>query len=1279
MSTENTSQNRSAVRFAHEQDDNPDGFHNIKRVWEKYEEPEHWFMKRYRALSAKIAKKCESSHPEGYYHDPDLHDGLAMYYLDFTSYARSLVENENFNYFIIFVIFVAGINVGIQTYPQYENNAVLNIIDNIILLVFSFEVVVKMLAEGLAPYLYFFGKEWKWNNFDFTIVFLSLPFWGGLFGGGSLALLRLVRLMRLAKLIKKIPALQMIVRGLTGGLSSIAYILLLLILVFYLFAVTGFYLFSKNDPFHFKSLPVAMITMFRCATLDAWSDVMYLNIFGCDSYPYLYAVDEADFEDGNSLYWCREPQAQYIVSALYFVFFIVMSSLVMLSLFIGAVTLSMNDSLVELKTLAEERKKKERYDKNVTKMFLATSRVEKRKAKKEKRMSGGGNSMRTKLLSTFKTITSSNNEELEKFKTELQLAPGLVNLHRQQQNEEGGGPKTRSAILNHKKGAVKVIAKSRTPPPSRASTPNTTNPVPPPLAGLTTVKEGVLSINDDILEEERKYSSKDKVRRQESIGDESLLHHCYSSDDSLDSPNVESPSVDSPGTSAPDSPDSHAKKVIAKSLSMEDRIAYEHQAQIAAKEIEAIDKRKKVLSMIAEKNEGLVTKPRNFSFMVPDSIKSRFDRSLSEKTEQQATELGRLLRVAMGEQAHGEEEDPKSMQSLMHRMNKAKTLGARYKIFTEYCKFVAEHPWFVGMVTCVIVLAGINVGAQTESRLTGIEYINRTLIVLDIFILTVFTIEVVLKILAEGDTPLRYFHDGWNRFDFIIVAGSYVPGAGSLLTILRLLRLLRVLKLVKSLPQLAVIVNALIMGLSSIGYIGLILFLSFYIFAIAGMMMFRNNDPFHFGNLHISMFTLFRCSTLDDWSEVLYVNMYGCDEYAGVYEDFPEMCDSPKKQGILACIYFCSFIVIGAQVLLTLFIGVVTTSMEQAKEIQLKEQNMDRQLNSLEKSLGLSEIQMNCFRKAFHLLDLDGGGTIEEDEVALGLQSINNLMGGTSIEEEVKKSDPLGVGIDLLQFIVVIANIPRCKHRRLIKRTLKRWRSNKISTGKFYLNGAMRQNVSNAVIERKIQNQKYLDERPIVHSHYAPSRVQKEKLHALMFSYFQHHKLAFQFFQENEYSTQLDHLAFMHTKLERRHSCSNLPESQYEQYLCFGKEFNISDTQLCLTHSNTLHKTINEPAANSLRMLNKQRRQTHALSFGGSSKNFFKNLKKTASGLSDDALNSIRKSPESSSRTLGGSSAIYSPESAKSDESGQARRPSKLLSAFSFNRKISPRTLDSDL
>ena len=121
---------------------------------------------------------------------------------------------------------------------------------------------------------------------------------------------------------------------------------------------------------------------------------------------------------------------------------------------------------------------------------------------------------------------------------------------------------------------------------------------------------------------------------------------------------------------------------------------------------------------------------------------------------------------------------------------------------------------------------------------------------LDAIILAVFCVEIVVKVIGKFDRPWYYFHvprrgiDRWNTFDFVVVAGSFLPGSGSLLTILRLLRLLRVLKLLKA-SALQVIVVALISGLGSIAYIGVILIMVFYIFGILAMILYKANDPWH--------------------------------------------------------------------------------------------------------------------------------------------------------------------------------------------------------------------------------------------------------------------------------------------------------------------------------------------------------------------------------------------------------------------------------------------------
>jgi voltage-gated sodium channel len=63
----------------------------------------------------------------------------------------------------------------------------------------------------------------------------------------------------------------------------VTYILLLLLLVFYLFAVLGVSTFRKNDPFFFGSIGIAMVTLFRMATLESWTTGLYINSYGCDS------------------------------------------------------------------------------------------------------------------------------------------------------------------------------------------------------------------------------------------------------------------------------------------------------------------------------------------------------------------------------------------------------------------------------------------------------------------------------------------------------------------------------------------------------------------------------------------------------------------------------------------------------------------------------------------------------------------------------------------------------------------------------------------------------------------------------------------------------------------------------------------------------------------------------------------------------------------------------------------------------------------------------------
>ena len=95
----------------------------------------------------------------------------------------------------------------------------------------------------------------------------------------------------------------------------------------------------------------------------------------------------------------------------------------------------------------------------------------------------------------------------------------------------------------------------------------------------------------------------------------------------------------------------------------------------------------------------------------------------------------------------------------------------------------------------------------------------------DAIILTIFTFEVVIKIVAEGCNPLKYFGDSWQVFDFVVVVFCYVPEVQAHATMLRLLRLLRVVRVLKAFPELNVIVKSITSSLPSLGYISLLMFL----------------------------------------------------------------------------------------------------------------------------------------------------------------------------------------------------------------------------------------------------------------------------------------------------------------------------------------------------------------------------------------------------------------------------------------------------------------------
>lgn len=251
---------------------------------------------------------------------------------------------------------------------------------------------------------------------------------------------------------------------------------------------------------------------------------------------------------------------------------------------------------------------------------------------------------------------------------------------------------------------------------------------------------------------------------------------------------------------------------------------------------------------------------------------------------------------------------------------------------SEACLRISNSKAFQRFIILTIVLAGVVVGVQTYAKFA--ERHKEILEFMDGMILVVFSLEVIIKVAAEGKKPLRYFSNPWNVFDFIIVAACLLepvlPIDGAFLPVLRLARILRVLRLVTTIPKLQVLVTCLLKSLPSMFYVSVLLGLLFYVYGTMAVFLYGENDPIHFRNLQTSVLSLFRVVTLEDWTDVMYINMYGSDNYGYSDQDLARWEPSSQASPLGAAIFFVSFVLIGTMIVLNLVIGVIMNSMDES-------------------------------------------------------------------------------------------------------------------------------------------------------------------------------------------------------------------------------------------------------------------------------------------------------------------------------------------------------------
>ncbi len=229
-----------------------------------------------------------------------------------TEKLKALVESSRFQNAILAVIVINAIVIGMETSPVLMDRFgnILIALDRIALAIFVVEILMKLVVYRLS----FFRSGW--NVFDFAIVAAAL-----LPTGGNLSVLRALRILRALRLVSAMPRMRKVVQGLFTAIPSMGTVILLLGLVFYIAAVMATKLFGGEFPQWFGSIGASLYSLFQIMTLESWSMGIVRPIM--EVYPWAWA---------------------------FFVPFVLVTSFIVLNLFIAIIVNAMHEEADEQQT-----------------------------------------------------------------------------------------------------------------------------------------------------------------------------------------------------------------------------------------------------------------------------------------------------------------------------------------------------------------------------------------------------------------------------------------------------------------------------------------------------------------------------------------------------------------------------------------------------------------------------------------------------------------------------------------------------------------------------------------------------------------------------------------------------------------------------------------------------------------------------------------------------------------------------------------------------------------
>jgi len=261
----------------------------------------------------------------------------------------------------------------------------------------------------------------------------------------------------------------------------------------------------------------------------------------------------------------------------------------------------------------------------------------------------------------------------------------------------------------------------------------------------------------------------------------------------------------------------------------------------------------------------------------------------------------------------------------MEKMNTVKAYGEALELPYYRIKWLSRIVYsspFELFIAFVILLNAISLALLT---MPGSESTTRSVYEgLDRAAFFIYVGELALRMISYGSKPWEFFKRSWNIFDFCIIALS--PIFAGQIVILRLLRLLRLIRIFRFLPEVKVLTASIIKSLPPLVSMGVLIFLALFIYGMAGVYIFGEELPNHWGNISIALTTLFILLTL---------------------ENFPAYLEEATAVSPWALPFHLSYIFIVVFTVLNVLIGIVLNAMDEARAENRKRTDKLRQLDEI--------------------------------------------------------------------------------------------------------------------------------------------------------------------------------------------------------------------------------------------------------------------------------------------------------------------------------------------